>query len=84
MAVAAALWAELLAGDEVAYLGSAAGARGPHGAVPRRSRPAAVVGAVGGGELYSHQREVWDRSRTGAHVASHGHGQRQDAGLGCP
>src|SRR4029078_8227542 len=67
MAIAAALWDDLLVGDELAHRGeeSARDARTaplPDGLDPR------VREAIGVPELYTHQRAAWDAAARGEHL----------------
>ncbi|HLX20161.1 MAG TPA: DEAD/DEAH box helicase [Gaiellaceae bacterium] len=68
--MAIAVWDDLLAGEELAYLGVEP-ARAPRtAALPDELQPAvrAALAKQGIGELYVHQAEAWSAVRAGEHV----------------
>src|SRR5947207_3825564 len=70
MATGVALWDDLLAGEELAYLGSET-ARGPRTApLPEELHPRVreALGAQGVGELYAHQADAWESAARGEHL----------------
>ena len=67
MATAAALWDDLLEGEEIAYLGEEP-ARGPRLAPFPDEVDPRVRAAVGLDALYAHQREAWDAAARGEHL----------------
>jgi DEAD/DEAH box helicase domain-containing protein len=70
VATAAALWTDLLEGEEVAYFRSEP-ARDPRLApLPDELHPRvrAALAAQGIEQLYTHQREAWDAAQRGEHV----------------
>ncbi len=70
MAVETALWDDLLAGEELAHLGTIPPIDARTAALPEQLEPpvAAALEARGMTALYAHQREAWDAAARGEHV----------------
>src|SRR3954452_19279514 len=67
MAVAATVWADLLVGEELAYLGDEPAREARTAPLPDELDPR-VRDAIGVPALYAHQREAWDAAARGEHV----------------
>ena len=67
MAVAAALWDDLLVGDELAYRGEEPARDARTAPLPQELDPR-VRDAIGVPALYSHQRAAWDAAARGEHL----------------
>src|ERR671935_1778868 len=70
MAVGAALWDDLLEGEEVAHVETIPPADARTASLPGELHPRvrAALAAQGLDELYVHQRDVWDAAARGEHV----------------
>ncbi len=70
MTVSTSPWADLLAGDEVAYLGSEPARTARTAAIPDALHPRVreSLAALGIDELFTHQRAAWDAAAAGRHV----------------
>src|SRR6266576_455973 len=67
MAVTAALWDDLLAGEELAYVGAEPAREARVAALPEELDPR-VREASGVPQLYAHQRAAWDAAERGENV----------------
>jgi DEAD/DEAH box helicase domain-containing protein len=67
VATAAALWDELLQGEELAYLGTEPAREARLAPIPEGLHPR-VRDALGIDALYSHQAEVWEAAQRGEHL----------------
>ena len=67
---AAALWDDLLVGEELAYLGTEPAREARTAPVPEALQPAlsAALGRLGVDELYAHQAEAYAAAQTGGNV----------------
>jgi DEAD/DEAH box helicase domain-containing protein len=70
MAVGAALWDDLLEGEEIAHVAEVPPADARTAPLPEDVHPGVrdALGARGLTELYTHQRAVWDAAAQGEHV----------------
>ena len=70
MAVGAALWDDLLEGEEVAHVVDVPAADARTEPLPEKLHPRVQTGLAARGlsELYTHQRAVWDAASRGEHV----------------
>src|SRR2546427_4130455 len=70
MAVGAALWDDLLEGEEVAHVADLSAASARTAPLPGELHAGVrdALAAQGLGELYVHQRSVWDAAARGEHV----------------
>ncbi len=67
MATAAALWDDLLQGEELAYLGTEPAREAQLAPIPGDLHPR-VRDALGIDALYSHQAEAWEAAKRGEHL----------------
>jgi DEAD/DEAH box helicase domain-containing protein len=70
MATSVALWDDLLAGEELAYLGSEAAREARTASLPEELHPRVreALGAQGIEELYAHQADAWEAAARGEHL----------------
>jgi DEAD/DEAH box helicase domain-containing protein len=70
MSVATSPWADLLQGEEIAYVGTEPAREAKLTPLPDDLHPRVcdALAAQGIGELYTHQRAVWDAAARGEHV----------------
>jgi DEAD/DEAH box helicase domain-containing protein len=70
MATSVALWDDLLAGEELAYLGSEAARDARTAPLPEELHPGVreALEAQGVGELYAHQADAWEAAARGEHL----------------
>jgi DEAD/DEAH box helicase domain-containing protein len=70
MATSVALWDDLLAGEELAYLSSEAAREARTASLPEELHPRLreALGAQGVEELYAHQAEAWEAAARGEHT----------------
>ncbi len=70
MALQTHAWADLLQGEEIAYLGTEAAREARLAPLPDELHPhlREALAAQGIEQLYAHQREAWDAARRGEHL----------------
>jgi DEAD/DEAH box helicase domain-containing protein len=70
MATGVALWDDLLAGEELAYLGSEAARDARTAPLPEGLHPRVreALGSQGVDELYEHQADAWEAAARGGHL----------------